>query len=101
VWGVTAIYFAWPEPFELFIDWMDDDLQDDTRPDGWLLWLIRLHFGRFRGVMWANVLWIILGLLPAILFITGFVLWYRRVLKKLWQVGNATVSSIPPDEGAM
>lgn len=82
VWGLTAVYFAWPEPFERLIDWMDDDLQDDTRPDGWLLWLIRLHFGRFRGMLWANVLWIILGLLPAFLFATGFVLWYRRVLKR-------------------
>lgn len=82
IWGITAIYFAWPEPFDMLIDWMDDDLQDDTRPDGWLLLLIKLHFGRFRGLLWANVLWIFLGLLPAILFITGFVLWYRRVLKK-------------------
>lgn len=99
VWGVTAVYFAWPEPFELFIDWMDDDLEDDTRPDGWLLWLVRLHFGRFRGVLWANVLWIILGLLPALLFITGFVLWYRRVLKKLWQPAAAALA--PPEESAM
>lgn len=82
IWGFTAVYFAWPEPFDIFIDWLDDDLQDDTRPDSWLLLLIRLHFGRFRGMLWANVLWIFVGLLPAILFITGLVLWYRRVLKK-------------------
>lgn len=101
VWGVTAVYFAWPEPFELFIDWMDDDLEDDTRPDSWLLWLVRMHFGRFRGMLWANVLWIILGLLPAILFITGFVLWYRRVLKKLWQSAPARPTLVSPEESAM
>ncbi|MFZ9585861.1 MAG: PepSY domain-containing protein, partial [Pseudohongiellaceae bacterium] len=61
-----------------------DDLQDDTRPDGWLLWMIQMHFGRFRGLLWANVLWIVLGLLPAILYVSGFVLWYRRVLRVWW-----------------
>lgn len=84
IWGFTAVYFAWPEPFDRFIDFLDDDLQDDTRPDGWLLWMIQMHFGRFRGLLWANVLWIVLGLLPAILYVSGFVLWYRRVLRVWW-----------------
>jgi uncharacterized iron-regulated membrane protein len=82
VWGVTAIYFAWPEPFDRLIDWMDDDLTDEQRPDAWLLLLIRLHFGRFGGVLWANILWMVLGLVPAFLFISGLVLWYRRVVRR-------------------
>lgn len=85
IWGFTAVYFAWPEPFDRFIDFLDEDLQDDTRPDSWLLWMIQLHFGRFRGLLWANVLWIVLGLLPAILYVSGFVLWYRRVLRVWWR----------------
>lgn len=85
IWGFTAVYFAWPEPFDRFIDFLDEDLQDDTRPDSWLLWMIQLHFGRFRGLLWANVLWIALGLLPAILYVSGFVLWYRRVLRVWWR----------------
>lgn len=82
-WGITAVYFAWPTPFELAMDWLDNDLDDFERPDGWLLFLIDIHFGRFRGVLWAQFLWTLLGLLPAVMFITGFILWYRRVLKKL------------------
>lgn len=83
VWGFTALYFAWPAPFDAFIDWMDPDPTDFDRPEGWLLTLIDFHFGRFRGLLWANILWIFLGLLPAVMFITGFQLWYRRVLKRL------------------
>jgi len=79
---VTAIYFAWSEPFDIFIDWMDNDINDAERPDGFLRFLIDLHFGRFRGLMWANILWIFLGLLPAVMFITGFILWYKRVLRR-------------------
>lgn len=81
-WGLTAIYFAYPEPFDFLIDWIDKDLNDFERPDGFLLLLIDLHFGRFRGLFWANILWIFLGLLPAIMFITGFILWYKRVVRR-------------------
>lgn len=83
VWGFTAVYFAWPEPFERLIDYFDPDLLDAERPDGWLLLLIDLHFGRFRGVMWTSLLWVVLGLLPAVMFISGFILWYRRVVSKI------------------
>jgi uncharacterized iron-regulated membrane protein len=81
-WGITAVYFAWPGLFDWLIDWLDDDVYDFERPDGFLLFLIDLHFGRFRGLMWANILWIFLGLLPAVMFITGFILWYKRVVKR-------------------
>lgn len=81
-WGLTAVYFAWPLPFDLLMDHFDADLFDAERPDGWLLFLIDLHFGRFRGTLWAAWLWTVLGLLPAFMYISGFVLWYRRVLKR-------------------
>lgn len=82
-WGITGVYFAWPGPFDAFIDWIDSDVNDFERPDGVLLFLIDLHFGRFRGMLWANVLWIFLGLLPAVMFISGFILWYKRVVRRL------------------
>ncbi len=82
VWGLTSVYFAWPTPFDAVIDWFDSDLNDFERPDGWLLTLIDFHFGRFRGLLWANILWIFLGFLPAVMFITGFILWYKRVVKR-------------------
>jgi uncharacterized iron-regulated membrane protein len=81
-WGLTAVYFAWPLPFDLLMDRFDADLMDAERPDGWLLFLIDLHFGRFRGTLWAACLWTVLGLLPAFMYISGFVLWYRRVLQR-------------------
>ncbi|MGA0933983.1 MAG: PepSY-associated TM helix domain-containing protein [Pseudohongiellaceae bacterium] len=83
VWGITAIYFAFPEPFDSIVDAMDDTPDDFERPDGWLRFLVSMHFGRFRGY-WAGLpyLWIVLGLLPAVMYITGFILWCKRVLKK-------------------
>jgi len=81
-WGLTAIYFAFPQPFDFIIDVLDQDLDDFDRPDKWLLFLIDLHFGRFRG-SWLAYVWVFLGLLPAFMFISGFVMWYRRVLRRI------------------
>lgn len=76
VWAATAVYFAFPEPFEGAIDYFDDDLNDTARPgEGILLGMIQLHFGRFGGLP-IRFLWVVLGLLPAILFVSGFVLWW-------------------------
>jgi uncharacterized iron-regulated membrane protein len=78
VWALTAIYFAFPEPFEGTVDYFDDDLNDLERPGEWvILELIKLHFGRFGG-LGVRFLWLALGLVPAILFVTGFVLWWTR-----------------------
>lgn len=41
-----------------------------------------LHFGRIFG-LWSQLLWVALGLTPAALFLTGFVLWFRRVVPPL------------------
>lgn len=81
-WGLTAVYFAWPRPFDVLIDSLDPDPGDMERPDGWLLLLIDLHFGRFRGRLWASFLWVLLGLLPAFMYLSGLLLWYRRVLHR-------------------
>lgn len=81
IWGLTAVYFAFPELFERSIDYFDSDLDDLYRPgEAALLSTIRLHFGRFGG-MGIRVLWVLLGLLPVVLFVTGFVLWWARVMR--------------------
>jgi uncharacterized iron-regulated membrane protein len=82
IWAITAIYFAFPEPFERTIDYFDEDLNDLHRPGEWvLLELIQLHFGRFGG-LGVRFLWVALGLLPTVLFATGFVLWWTRVARR-------------------
>jgi uncharacterized iron-regulated membrane protein len=82
VWALTAVYFAFPDYFERSIDYFDADKSDDYRPgEAVLLGMIQLHFGRFGGLT-IRVLWFVLGLLPAALFVTGFVLWWTRVVRR-------------------
>lgn len=82
MWALSAIYMAFPQPFLKFIDLVDPprDTDIEARPlDNALLWLTRLHFGRYFGLT-AKILWVILGLLPVVLFATGAIAWWNRVL---------------------
>ncbi|HEX7081217.1 MAG TPA: PepSY domain-containing protein [Gammaproteobacteria bacterium] len=83
-WAVTGVYFAFPQPFEAVMDGLDSDPSDLSRPgEGLLLALIKLHFGRFGG-LGIRFTWALLGLVPAVLFVTGFTMWWRRVVRRRW-----------------
>ncbi|MAQ20433.1 MAG: hypothetical protein CMD52_02815 [Gammaproteobacteria bacterium] len=45
------------------------------------IFIVQLHFGRF-GWLAIRTLWVVLGLLPAVLFITGATVWWKRTQKK-------------------
>jgi uncharacterized iron-regulated membrane protein len=46
-----------------------------------LRWAYDLHYGNFGGTP-VKILWLILGLAPALLFVTGFLMWWNRVVRK-------------------
>ncbi len=82
IWAVTAVYFSFPDPFEWTIDYFDKDLTDDQRPGDWLVRaLVNVHFGRSWG-MTVKWVWVVLGLVPAALFITGGITWWARVVRR-------------------
>jgi uncharacterized iron-regulated membrane protein len=82
-WCITSLYFAFPGPFEDFRDWLDTDTSDFTRPgDGLVNFLVDTHFGRFGGV-WGRTTWVIIGLSPAILFLTGFWVWWQQRRRRI------------------
>jgi uncharacterized iron-regulated membrane protein len=47
--------------------------------DNFIRWLYYLHFGNFAGNK-TKALWVALGLLPSLLFVTGTIMWWNRVL---------------------
>lgn len=48
-----------------------------------LRWFGYIHFGTFGGVA-TQILWVFLGLTPGALFVTGFLMYWNRVLSKRW-----------------
>jgi uncharacterized iron-regulated membrane protein len=83
VWAISGIYLVFPHPFSGLVDFLEplDPLSNlPRRGDLALEWLARLHFGRFAGIK-TKWTWAILGVIPPVLFITGAVMWWNRVLK--------------------
>jgi uncharacterized iron-regulated membrane protein len=76
VWGISGIYFSFPQPFNgLFMLDPADHFTDEV-----LFWLSQLHFGRFGW--FAEALWALLGLVPAVLAFTGVFICCRRMIYK-------------------
>ena len=77
MWGLTGIYLSFPQPFYAFFNRVDPN---DLITDDFLGWFELLHFGRFGW--FAETVWVLVGLVPAILFVTGAIMWWNRVLRK-------------------
>jgi uncharacterized iron-regulated membrane protein len=84
MWGVSGFYLGIPEPFSNLVDAVSDPeaFLGDRPGDIVLSWLTRLHFGRWRGQPWLKALWAVVGLAPAVMFVTGAIMWWNRVLKR-------------------
>jgi uncharacterized iron-regulated membrane protein len=82
MWGISGIYLCIPETFNAVVDILEP-VRDSSRTarfgDQVLFWLARLHFGRFAGLP-VEIIWTVLGLAPAALFVTGTLMWWNRVL---------------------
>jgi len=85
MWGLTGIYLAFPEPFTELADRLEPINEETFEPrtvDNVLYWFARIHFGRFGG--WSTkILWALVGLIPPALFVTGFLMWWNRVVRPL------------------
>ena len=84
MWGISGFYLGVPEPFSNFVDAISDpDAYLGERPgDVVLLWLTRLHFGRWRNMPVLKAVWAVIGLVPALMFLTGVIMWWNRVVRR-------------------
>ena len=80
VWGVSGIYLGIPQPFSSLVDAISNPNANERPGDTVLLWLTWLHFGRWRNGP-LKALWAVLGLAPALLFVTGLAMWWNRALR--------------------
>ena len=46
-------------------------------------WVVPLHVGSVGG-MTVRLAWLMLGLAPPLLFVTGFIMWWSRVVRPRW-----------------
>ena len=82
LFGVTGVYLSFPETITRAFDRIEPQTDANLGArsvDRVLYWLAYLHFGRFGG--WkTSIPWVIFGLAPAALFVTGTLMWWNRVV---------------------
>ena len=54
-----------------------------TLGDNVIGWVAPLHVGSFGG-LGVRLVWCVLGLSPPVLFVTGFIMWWSRVVRSRW-----------------
>ncbi len=86
MWGVSGWYLGMPEPLTNLVERFSDPegVYGERPGDVALTWLSRLHFGRWREPGWGPWLkatWAIVGVVPAILFVTGTIMWWNRKIR--------------------
>jgi uncharacterized iron-regulated membrane protein len=96
MWGISGWYLGMPDPLTNLVERVSDpDVLPGERPgDVALVWLTRLHFGRWRNPGWGPWLqaaWAIIGAMPAVMFITGLLMWWSRVVRRRRTVSNVMV----------
>jgi uncharacterized iron-regulated membrane protein len=83
MWGVSGIYLGIPDPFTRIAKYFSDpDGTGNSTADLVLAWLARLHFGRWRDFPSLKIVWVVLGLVPALMAITGCIMWWNRVVRR-------------------
>ena len=82
LWGLTGVYFGFSGIFVAVVDYFEPPelYPVGRRGDAFLAWLVRMHFGRYGG-MGVRITYVIIGLLPAVMFVTGAIMWWNRVLR--------------------
>ena len=96
MWGISGIYLSYPEPLTNLVDYLqplDPKSLEPRSGDEFLAWLARIHFGRAYG---TSIKWLytILGIVPAVLFVTGGIMWWNRVLRPAVQNNERVKSEI-------
>jgi uncharacterized iron-regulated membrane protein len=100
LWGVSGIYFGFPDAFIKIVDYFEppDQVPMGRQGDAFIAWMVRMHFGRYGG-MGVRITYVTIGLLPAVMFVTGAIMWWNRVLRR-WLAETSRLATLPRSKPA-
>jgi uncharacterized iron-regulated membrane protein len=96
MFSISGAYLCFPESFQAIADWLQPMTAENATTrvaDKVLYWLAYLHVGRVYGIalpchgpglcdQTTKLAWAFFGLSPAVMFVTGSLMWWNRVLRK-------------------
>jgi uncharacterized iron-regulated membrane protein len=98
---------TWPAPTRpdqltaVYLDQYTGELLSEPRPtvgsmgDAIVEWIRPVHYGTFGGAA-VRVVWVVVGLSPAALAVTGFVMWWSRVIRPRWPKSGQSGTAVTP-----
>ena len=104
MFALSGAYLCFPESFQTIGDWLQPPTDDNATSrivDKIFYWLAYLHVGRVYGIALpcngpglcdqaTKLAWAFFGLAPAVMSITGILMWWNRVVRKrLRQTGKS------------
>jgi uncharacterized iron-regulated membrane protein len=105
----SGAYLGFPDAFQGLADRLDPPAAGGTPriSDDIIYWLAYLHFGRINGIgipcggpgvcdQTVKAIWAVCGLAPAVLFVTGAVMWWSRVVRPRRVRGERSVPDRRP-----
>lgn len=95
LFALSGAYLSDPQPIQDLADRIEPPTAANAGTrivDSVIYWLAYLHFGRVNGIGFAcsgpgvcdqstKTIWALFGLAPAVMFVTGAILWWNRVLR--------------------
>lgn len=102
VFGVSGIYLAYPDAIQDLADWLEPLTAANGGGrvgDKIIYWIAYLHFGRIGGIgipchgaglcdQATKAVWATFGIAPAVMFVTGAIMWWNRVIRPSRRVGD-------------
>jgi uncharacterized iron-regulated membrane protein len=96
VFAASGIYLCFPDAAAAFADLIEPVTAENGGQrlvDDALYWLAYLHFGRINGIgipchgpgicdQTVKAVWAVFGMAPAIMFVTGSIMWWSRVVRR-------------------
>jgi uncharacterized iron-regulated membrane protein len=102
VFAASGIYLCFPQAIGALADRIQPVTAQNAGQrfvDGLLYWLAYLHFGRINGIgipcsgpgvcdQTVKATWAVFGLAPAVMFATGSIMWWNRVVRRWRRKGR-------------
>jgi uncharacterized iron-regulated membrane protein len=89
-WGVSGFQIGFPRALGSMASVFGGAPEDAGRGIAVLRFFRNVHFARYgEGNAWANWSWIVVSFAPTLLFMSGFVVWFRRVVLRRGRNGAA------------
>lgn len=81
-WGVSGFQLGFPREVNAVLRWLGDEPLDGAGPERVLRFFRAVHFTRIGEGPVARWVWIVLSFVPSVLFASGLVVWWRRVVRR-------------------